>query len=89
MAFDLDGIVQLLDRHHQRATYGAVADLLGVPARSLMSDVPKRKLYSWVVSAQTFQPTRYPPSAIHADLQENDEVLSTSLALAEWIRTRG
>ncbi len=89
MAFDLESIATLLDRHHQRATYAAVADLLGVPARSLMSEAPKRRLYSWVVNAQTKKPTRYPASAVHPDLFENATVLTTAIELGNWIRSKG
>ena len=88
MAFDLESIAVLLDRHHQRATYGAVADLLGAPARSLMSDTPKRRLYSWIVAAQTGKPTKYPASAIHPELLEHEEVLSTAAELGDWVRSR-
>ncbi len=89
MAFDVESIAILLDRHYQRATYAAVADLLGVPARSLMSDAPKRKLYSRVVSAGTGEPTKYPKSAVHPALFENDKVLSTATELGDWIRSIG
>jgi hypothetical protein len=88
VAFDVEGVAKLLDLHHQRATYGAVAEYLGQPARSLMADVPKRRLYSWIVSAQTGEPTKYPASAIHPDLFENDAVLSSGGELGDWIRSR-
>jgi hypothetical protein len=37
----LDGIIVRLNAREQRATYGAVADLVGVLPRGLMSGCPK------------------------------------------------
>ena len=54
----------------------------------LMSDVPKKRLFRWIVSTQTGTPTRYPASAIHPSLLENDDVLSTAAELGDWIRNR-
>ena len=42
----LEDIVDQLDRHHQRATYGAVAGRLGRAARSLMQGRSPSRRYS-------------------------------------------
>src|SRR5271157_5680873 len=47
----LDDIVASLNEHRQRASYGAVADVLGVAAIGLMKDRPKSHEDSWVVAA--------------------------------------
>ena len=49
----LDDIVALLNEHHQRATYGAVARILGVTANSLMNGRPNSREDSWAVAATT------------------------------------
>jgi len=87
MAFDVEWIATLLDKHHQRATYGAVAKYLSQPHRSLMTEFPKQPLFSWIVSAETGEPTNYPARAIHPDLHENGLILSTEEELREWIRS--
>ena len=65
----LEDIVDRLDRHHQRATHGAVAAHLGRVARSLMQGkVPSRR-YSWIVAKKTGEPTGYPPEQVHPALK--------------------
>ncbi len=67
---DLEGIVTKLDARKQRATYGAVAGIVGGLARGLMNGRPKNHKYSWVV-AKTGQrrgwPTGYEKHQIHPD----------------------
>ena len=47
-------ILEFLNRHRVRATYGAVADLLGVLPRGVGAMLgEKRPEASWVVNAQT------------------------------------
>ena len=82
----LDSILDALDRHHQRATYGAVAGIVGGLARSVMKDRPKDRRHSWIVSKETGWPTGYPESAIHSDLLERGEVIDSTERLEEWLR---
>lgn len=86
--FDLGQITDLLERYGQRATYGAVAGLLGSPARSLMLGQDKNFRNSWIVSSRTKQPTGYTPDQIHPRLEDRTSVLSTSVELAAWIKDR-
>ena len=92
----LDGIVHQLDAHKQRATYGAVAELVGVLARGLMSGRPKTPRYSWVVAAtsgsewQRGFPTGYSVNQIHPDCyrqicEGNDNVIDSADLLRDWL----
>jgi hypothetical protein len=92
----LDGIVHQLDAHKQRATYGAVAELVGVLARGLMSGRPKTPRYSWVVAATSGSesrrgfPTGYSVNQIHPDCyrqicEGNDNVIDSADLLRDWL----
>jgi hypothetical protein len=83
--FSLESILELLQKHRQRATYGAVAAWLSIPQRSLMQDRSKNHLNSWIVSKGTGLPTGYPRSALHPDLTVNERVLDTEKDLREWM----
>ncbi|MGH7515830.1 MAG: hypothetical protein ACREOQ_23260 [Gemmatimonadales bacterium] len=85
----LDQILDLLDGHHQRATYGAVAAALGKTPRSLMQGHRKDWRHSWVVNKDTGLPSEYPKGLIHPAIQERDEVLDTEAALQAWLREPG
>lgn len=86
--YDIDGIVDLLEKHTQRATYGAVAGLVGRVPRSVMQGRAKCPRDSWVVSAETHLPSGYQSTQIHPQLKRNPAVLETPEQLAEWIRER-
>jgi hypothetical protein len=92
----LDGIVQKLDAHKQRATYGAVAELMGVLPRGLMSGRPKTTRYSWVVAATSGSesrrgfPTGYSVNQMHPDCDRqiregDDNVIESADFLREWL----
>lgn len=81
----LDNILDALDRHHQRATYGAVAGLLGVPARSVMSGRARDWRHSWVVKAETGWPSGYSAHEVHPELEERGAVLAGVKELQEWM----
>jgi hypothetical protein len=92
----LDGIVHQLDAHKQRATYDAVAELVGVLPRGLMSGRPKTPRYSWVVAATSGSesrpgfPTGYSVNQIHPDCyrqicEGNDNVIDSADTLRDWL----
>ncbi len=56
---DLEDVVDFLDRRQLRATYGAVASVVGRPATFLMSGIPRSPRYSWMVNQKTLLPTHY------------------------------
>ena len=84
----LDSIIDLLDRHHQRATYGAVAALIGTNAQSLMQGKERSPRNSWIVNQRTGLPTNYSESSIHPRLLERAGVLNSERVLSEWLNDR-
>jgi hypothetical protein len=81
----LDGIVKLLNRYHQRATYGAVAELVGGVPRAIMQGRPRNWLHSWVVNQETGLPSEYPAPKIHPAIDEQTIILCDAGALAAWL----
>jgi len=95
----LDGIVNRLDAYKQRATYQAVADLVGVPPRGLMRGRSRSPKYSWVVAAANGSdsrrgfPTGYSVNQIHPDCyrqvsQGTDDIIDSAETLKEWLDQR-
>lgn len=76
---NLDKIIDLLNKHKQRATYGAVGNFLGEPPHGLMARRDKNFENSWIVAAndraprgehpgaQRGRPTGYADHQIHPD----------------------
>ena len=81
----LENIAEQLARYHQRATYGAVAAALGQAPRSLMHGQKRAPVFSWIVSAQTHEPTGYAPEDRDPALEDRKEVLGTREALLDWL----
>jgi hypothetical protein len=81
----LDQILDALHHNHQRATYGAVAALLGKPPRTLMQGRERDQRHSWVVSRKNGEPTGYQPELIHPALREREGVIDTKEDLARWL----
>ena len=80
-------ILEFLNRHRVRATYGAVADLLGVLPRGVGAMLgEKRPEASWVVNAQTGEPTGYTTSQCHPELHSKTTLLRTGDELRRAIR---
>jgi hypothetical protein len=82
----MDEILDLLHRHHQRVTYGALAALVDRPARYLMGGRPRDYRHSWIVSQETGLPTGYGPEDMHPQLLSRDQILRTSQQLEDWLR---
>jgi hypothetical protein len=84
----VERIAELLERYQQRATYGAVAGVVNLPARSLMQGHPQNPRNSWIVSAKTHAPSGYPPSKVAPALAMSPHaVLDSSVLLAKWMQT--
>src|SRR5688572_26147865 len=88
-ANDPDGSALFLNGKQLRATYGAVADCIGVIPQSmgeLLGDW--RPEASWVVSADDWRPTGYSESEMHEDLFRSKAVITTCPelidAIVEW-----
>jgi hypothetical protein len=87
--FSLDQVLDLLSKHHQWTTYGAVADLVGGHARSILQGRDRNRRHSWVVNQNTGMPTGYPTRRIHPAIAERPEILGTAAALEDWLERAG
>lgn len=84
----LKQIIAVLDKHMQRATYGAVADVVGLQAQSVMNGKPKDHKHSWVVTKTTGLPTGYSQAELHPMLLlSNPDVISSAKELEKWLIT--
>jgi len=88
LALSLDQIVDLLDQHGQRATYGAVARLVGHSPRSLLKGRDRGKRYSWIVNRETGLPTGYADDQIDPRLAGSGPVIATDAELQAWLASR-
>ena len=86
---NLDGILAALNQHRQRATYSAVAALVGQTPRLLMHGKPRAQDNSWIVSKTTGRPTGYTDVDVHPQLTANETILKTREELAAWLASRG
>jgi hypothetical protein len=87
--YDLDGILAALNSHQQRATYGAVAALVGRTPRLLMHGRAREQGNSWIVSKTTGRPTGYVDADVHPQLAAHETILNTREELADWLAHRG
>lgn len=86
MPTPLDHILDLLTQHHQRATYSAIAAVVGTQTpRSVLSGRRRDWRHSWVVNAATGLPTGYHDLQRHPKLCERKTVLETGDALRDWL----
>ena len=84
----MDQILDALDHARQRATYGAVAAVLGRSPRMLMVGRERDTRHSWVVSRRTGQPTKYEAGQMHPALTQNERVIETREELELWLAAR-
>ena len=88
LALSLDRIVDLLDQHGQRATYGAVARLVGHSPRSLLKGRDRGRRYSWIVNRETGLPSGYTEDQIDPRLPASGPVLAGHAELQAWLASR-
>ena len=81
----LDQILDALHCKHQRATYGAVAAVLGNSPRTLMKGRERDQRHSWVVRRQSGQPTGYEPDQMHPDLTGSERIIESRDELERWL----
>ena len=81
----MDEILDTLDQARQRATYGAVAAIVGSSPRTLMAGRDRDRRHSWVVSRKSGQPTGYEAGQVHPDLLRSERVLETREELERWL----
>lgn len=85
----MDQILDELEDARQRATYGAVAAIVGVSPRALMTGRERSARTAWVVNVRTGLPTDYPAELMHPELTSNPVVLKTREDLMVWLAGRG
>ena len=88
MTHNLDDIIAALNQHQQRATYSAVAAVVGQTPRLLMRGKPREAANSWIVSKTTGRPTGYADTDVHPQLTANAAVLRTREELTAWLAAR-
>ena len=84
----LDQILDALQHARQRATYGAVASVLGAAPRTLMKRRDRDQRHSWVVSQKTRVPTGYAADQLHPDLLLHDRVIESRDDMAAWLQAQ-
>jgi hypothetical protein len=83
----IDEILEVLNRRRVRATYGAVGEVMRVPARSVSRWLGERRPEaSWVVAKQTLRPTGYTDDELHPDLP-GSRVVTTGAELRQLLET--
>ena len=80
-------IIAKLASYKQRATYGALAGIVGGLPRSVMSGMPKTVENSWIVTASNGLPTGYALHERAPELLSRDHVIKTPDALLAWLRS--
>jgi hypothetical protein len=85
----LEDVVSFLDQRQIRATYGAVAKVVGRPATFLLNGIPRAPRYSWIVNQKTLLPTGYTDEQCHPALTKKSFVLRTEADLRTWIAKHG
>jgi hypothetical protein len=85
--YTLEDALAALAWAHQRATYGAVGDLIGRIARAVNRELlgEPRPTTSWVVRAEDGLPTGYEPDECDPNLQQHSNVISTAEELRRLI----
>ena len=79
----LGEVIHFLNGHRIRATYGAVAELLGVLPISMGARIgPHTREASWIVSGETGFPTGYAPDEIHPDVLPSTPLIRSGTDLA-------
>lgn len=84
----LEALIDVLERHCVRATYGAVGAYVNEPATFLMNDLPRTPRYSWIVNQQTLEPTGYSETEKHPRLRQTKMVLRNERQLREWLERK-
>ena len=84
----LSEILQFLNHQQVRATYGAVAEILGVIHVSMGALLgPHSAEASWIVSAATGLPTDYRQDEMHPALLRRSDIIQSGIELAFLLAT--
>ena len=85
----MDQIIDTLCDARQRATYGAVAAVVGSAPRTLMKGRERDQRHSWVVSRQTGLPSGYEDEQLHPELLRSNRVIDSREELEKWLAAHG
>jgi hypothetical protein len=89
MDTELADVIRFLSAHKIRATYGAVAELLGVLPISMGARIGPHTLdASWIVSGESGLPTGYAPTETHPDVLTSTRLIRSGAELAAAIGPR-
>lgn len=83
----IDSIIDQLDRFQQRATYGAVAGVLNLSPRNLMTGRSRSQRESWIVSYGTGLPTGYSLDQVHPEIGSREQILRSAKDLSAWLES--
>jgi hypothetical protein len=83
-----DEIVEVLDQRGQRATYGAVAAILGQSPRSLLKGRDRGRRFSWIVNRGTGLPTGYEEEQIDPRLRDSAPAIASEAELRTWLESQ-
>jgi hypothetical protein len=87
---ELAELIALLNEHHQRATYGAIAAVVGGIAQGIGPRLGARNhLHSWAVNKRTGLPTVYAAAERHPQLLENAHWIANGEELQAWLHQQG
>ena len=86
-SYSIDSIVDQLDHFRQRATYGAVAGVLKLSPRNLMSGRSRNQRDSWIVSRNDGMPTGYEPDQMHPEIKSREQILTSAEELGNWLES--
>ena len=77
-------IIRFLNHEQVRATYGAVAKVLGIVPRTMGTKLgPRRVETSWIVSTATGLPIDYVQEEMHPALLQKADVITTGTELTK------
>jgi len=80
----LDEVLRFLNSEQIRATYGAVAGVVGGIPQSIGARLGHRRPEaSWVVNANTKLPTGYAPAEMHPALRRTQDVIESGSELRQ------
>ncbi|WP_193166209.1 hypothetical protein [Microbulbifer hainanensis] len=75
-------IIEYLNKVKTRCTYGVVAEILGGNSQSVGLHLGERRPeVSWVVNANTGEPTDYKDSEKHPELYRTDRIIKSAEVL--------
>ena len=84
----MDQLIDVLANARQRATYGAVAAILGRAPRTLMKGRDRDMRHSWVVSSKNGEPTGYDSALLHPELKRSERIIESREELEKWLVTQ-